>query len=310
MSAAELQLHDIDKLNNIVKLKLKQFVADFNVNKIPLSPEVKEVLHSKAPGQQPMSRVCAMNINSLIVIAFLSTVILVFLVLLSKLSTVYHRRNKLLPLFWMAVCVFKILREYQHPANILLSAVFMFFWYDFFSGLLHIVLDNPEFIPFPVLGTPCLEFQWHHHIPMDLASKHFLETCGDLNTVTCLLGVIYFAVSDLSSVGTCLAAFKVLFAYFGQYCHCMAHTPAHRRPAWVSALQRAGVMVSPQEHGRHHQTYDDNFCIGSGVCNPLVSWCTRTLPANKYFWLASFLLCAGLDVVVLNHVLVRYLDFE
>jgi hypothetical protein len=222
---------------------------------------------------------------------------------------VYHRRYKWLPPCWMAFCVYKVLSQYEHPGNILISFVFMFFWYDFFSGLLHIVLDNPEFIKLPVIGTPCLEFQWHHHIPLDLASKDFLETCGDLNTVTCVLGTIYFGVCNLSSIGCCLAGCKVLFAYFGQYCHCMAHTPVSRRPGWVISLQDAGVMVSSQEHGVHHQTYDDNFCIGSGVCNPLITWCTRNLTANKYFWLISFLLCASCDVAILNYVLCKYFNF-
>jgi hypothetical protein len=209
----------------------------------------------------------------------------------------------------MAFCIYKIGPQYQHPANIILSAVFMFFWYDFFSGLIHIVLDNPEFIKFPLIGTPCLEFQWHHHIPLDLSSKDFLETCGDLNTVSCCLGAIYFGVLDLSSIGCCMACFKMLFAYFGQFCHCMAHTPANRRPAWVEVLQNNGVMVSPLEHGVHHKTYDDNFCIGSGICNPLITWCTKNMPANKYFWLISFLLCASLDVLAINYVLCRYFDF-
>lgn len=51
MSAAELQLHDIDKLNNIVNTKLKKFVADLTTNKTPLTPEVKEVLNSKIQGK-------------------------------------------------------------------------------------------------------------------------------------------------------------------------------------------------------------------------------------------------------------------
>jgi palmitoyl-[glycerolipid] 3-(E)-desaturase len=199
--------------------------------------------------------------------------------------------------------------QYEHPGNILFSGIFMFFWYDFFSGLLHIVLDNPDFIPFPLLGTPCLEFQWHHHIPLDLASKHFLETCGDLNTVATILGTLFFTFIDKSSIICCLACFKLLFAYFGQFCHCMAHTPAHRRPAWVETLQNSGIMVSPLEHGVHHKTYDDNFCIGSGICNPLITWCTKNLPANKYFWLVSFLLCAVADVPFFDYILRNYFGF-
>lgn len=205
----------------------------------------------------------------------------------------------------MAVSVYHLALQYEHPGYILLSGVLMFFWYDFYSGLLHIVLDNPEFIQYPVLGTPCLEFQWHHHIPLDLASKDFLQTCGDLNTVASIFGVLFFAFLNNSSIVCCLACFKFLFAYFGQFCHCMAHTPASRRPEWVDFLQSWGVMVSPQEHGVHHKTYDDNFCIGSGVCNPLITWCTRNLPQNKFFWLTIFLVCTVFDVSTFEYILVK-----
>lgn len=264
MSATELQLHDIDKLNAIVNKKIKKFVADAATNNSSLSPEVAEVLNSKVP--------------------------------------VYHKRYTWLPVIYTVFCVCKLLSEIVYnPLNVLGSVVFMFFWYDFFSGLLHIVLDNPEFISYPVLGTPCLEFQWHHHIPLDLSSKDFLQTCGDLNTVTTILGGIYFGLLRLSSVGTCLASCKVLYAYYGQLCHCMAHTPVHRRSALVNTLQDWGFMVSPLEHGVHHKTYDDNFCIGSGVCNPAVTWCIKNLPTNKHFWLVAFLVCAVFDVAIFEH---------
>ena len=63
----------------------------------------------------------------------------------------------------------------------------MFFWYDFLSGVLHMVLDNPEFINFPIIDDSCLEFQWHHRIPTDIISKSFLQVCGDLNMIMIML---------------------------------------------------------------------------------------------------------------------------
>jgi hypothetical protein len=60
------------------------------------------------------------------------------------------------------------------------SQVFMYLWVDMYGGILHVVLDTPEFIPLPVLGEPCLEFQWHHLLPHGAAAVHILcsqSTC-------------------------------------------------------------------------------------------------------------------------------------
>ena len=58
----------------------------------------------------------------------------------------------------------------------------MFVYVDLYGGILHIVLDNPEFLRLPLIGTGALEFQWHHTIPDDIVSKTYAEVCGDLNT--------------------------------------------------------------------------------------------------------------------------------
>lgn len=46
-----------------------------------------------------------------------------------------------------------------------LSIITIFIGYDLYSGILHVVLDHPSNIALPILGQPCLEFQWHHAIP-------------------------------------------------------------------------------------------------------------------------------------------------
>jgi palmitoyl-[glycerolipid] 3-(E)-desaturase len=173
-----------------------------------------------------------------------------------------------------------------------------------------VVLDNPDFIHITLLGPPCLEFQWHHHIPKDLASKSFSQTCGDLNVVVFILCTIYLVLFHIrSSVGLCLVGFKLLMAYFGQYCHCMAHTQPSDRPFWVKFLQDNGVMISPVDHNVHHQTYDKNFCIGSGLCNPVIT-ALQHITENKWVWLVAFLLCSSMDVPVFNYLLTSFANFN
>jgi NAD-dependent dihydropyrimidine dehydrogenase PreA subunit len=97
-------------------------------------------------------------------------------------------------------------------------------------------------------------------------------------------------------------------AYFGQLCHCMSHTP-NNRPEWVNILQKAGIMISPKEHGKHHQTYDDNFCIGCGLCNGILSWSRKNVTSNKWAWLVFFFAISLIDVPVMNYLLTKFVGF-
>ena len=263
-------IHDIDKLNDIVTVKMNKFLADAGNSK--LSPEIEAVRSGKV---------------------------------------VYQKRFTWIPIFWIITCGYLVFLQTNHPASVIVAFLIMFFWYDFFSGMLHIVLDNPAFITIPVLDAPCLEFQWHHHIPFDIASKSFLEVCGDLNVVVFILAVIYMGLFQIRNpVGLSLTSFKLFMAYFGQYCHRMAHTAVNQRPWIVMKFQDCGIMISADDHGGHHRTYDDNFCIGSGICNPLITWLLKSVTKNQWVWLTAFLLGAAFDVPVYNYILVHYAGFK
>lgn len=107
----------------------------------------------------------------------------------------------------------------------------------------------------------------------------------------------------------CLIAWKVIFAYFGQLCHCMSHMPPHNRPEWVLFLQKNHLMISPREHMIHHSNYNDNFCIGSGVCNPLIST-MKSYSSNRWLWLGIFAVCFFSDIPVANYLFCYYAGFD
>jgi hypothetical protein len=46
------------------------------------------------------------------------------------------------------------------------ALVIMWFSVDLFGAVLHVVLDTAAFVNFPLIGAGCLEFQWHHAIPV------------------------------------------------------------------------------------------------------------------------------------------------
>lgn len=278
---------EIDRLNAIVRQKTQELVLEASKTGTALSPEVQAVV------DKPEDRV-------------------------------YKERWTFLPFMWFALSTCMILFcksskssdssiELNSPLTVLLCFVFEFFWYDLFSGVLHVVLDNPDFIHntkqmgFPILHEPCLEFQWHHHIPFDLTVKSFLETCGDLNMIVAILfgvfGTIgYFKPDPYNPTFVCLVGWKLIMSYFGQLCHCMSHMPLPYIPKWVTTLQNWGLMVSNKEHMRHHKNYDDNFCIGCGIANPLIA-SLRGITTNKWVWLGFFGLMLVGDVPLANHLL-------
>jgi hypothetical protein len=172
----------IRRLNALVDEKVAQFVEDAKRTGEPLPVEVTAVLSG---------------------------------------DVVYKDRIIWVPLFYMFLAAVILAAHVpSHPLTIAAAAVVSFFWYDVFSGILHKSLDDPDFIALPVLREPCLEFQWHHHIPHDLASKPFLQVCGDLNLVMTVLFVAYVCPGVgfcyRSPTALCLVASKILMAYFGQ----------------------------------------------------------------------------------------------
>jgi len=57
--------------------------------------------------------------------------------------------------------------------------------------------------------------------------------------------------------------------------HQWAHMPSP--PAFVRWLQRRGIILSREQHGRHHaEPYVINYCIATG-------WCNRVLTSTRFF---------------------------
>lgn len=267
---------EIERLNYLVKQKVEKFIADSVRSGKPLSVEVEAVV--------------------------------------SRNVTIYKERWIWVPLIISSASIVTLLYYLTSPLTVLVAAIFSFLWYDLFSGVLHVVLDNPEFVKYPILCDPCIEFQWHHHIPSDLACKPFLQVCGDLNLIITVILTAYFTpyvgFGYYTPMALCLVSSKILMAYYGQLCHCMSHMPPHKTPNWVRLLQNSGLMISSREHMIHHTFYDDNFCIGSGSCNFLISWCLKNITSNKWCWLGFFVFTLFADVPIANYFFCRFLTFE
>ena len=133
--------------------------------------------------------------------------------------------------------------------------------------------------------------------------------CGDLNLCVILLTFAYlnpwigFGYYDFRSpMALALVSSKILFAYYGQLSHCMSHMPPANRPSWVRVCQDYGITIAPKEHMIHHNNYNDNFCIGSGICNPLISFIKRHVIDQQWVWIFILGSCFFFDVPVAKSV--------
>mmetsp|Transcript_2996 Transcript_2996/g.6357 ORF Transcript_2996/g.6357 Transcript_2996/m.6357 type:complete len:317 (-) Transcript_2996:666-1616(-) len=269
-SRKEERLRQIDALNDRVTKLTKAAIANSQKSGIPLDPEY---VHA----QQPMT-------------------------ILIAGTPVYQLRSAELVYLYttMALCLIAVGASKISLAATVLSMVTMFVGYDLYSGVLHVVLDHPGNIALPILGQPCLEFQWHHAIPDDLVRKDFVDVCGDLNVVVLILTAINLVLLDIqnaSGVAMVVGGMKLVMAYFGQFSHRSAHSFGMSRAPVADWLQAKGFMISPKDHMAHHKPpHDLDFCL-IGLCNPVID-VMRSVTTNNALWLALFLVWSIFDVVL------------
>jgi hypothetical protein len=214
-------------------------------------------------------------------------------------APVYQKRSALLVYLYAISASLLILKGISllHPVTSLLCLVTMFLGYDLYSGILHVVLDHSENIALPVLGQPCLEFQWHHAIPDDIVRKDFVDVCGDLNVVVLILAAINLYLLDVNSgVSMVIGGLKLWMAYFGQFSHKSAHSFGTSRADLATWLQKNSLMISAKEHMAHHKPpHDIDFCL-IGACNPIID-ALRSTTTNNVAWLTLFFFWSIFDLV-------------
>jgi hypothetical protein len=215
-------------------------------------------------------------------------------------SPVYQIRSAAVVYFYVALMTGLILYGMSQQ-SLLESALCLavgFLAYDLYSGVLHVVFDHPGNIALPVLGQPCLEFQWHHMVPDDLVRKDFVDVCGDLNVAVAILMGVNLCLLDLSkSVALTAGGLKLAMAYYGQFSHRSAHSIGPRLTGVAKFLQDNGLAISVKDHRSHHQApYDEDFCL-IGICNPFLDALRRLVPIqHATLWLIFFVALSVFDV--------------
>jgi ubiquitin-conjugating enzyme E2 variant len=205
-----------------------------------------------------------------------------------------------------ALC-WSLYRVVQSPPSLLqgvLLLVACFFLTDLISGLLHVVLDNPRSLEVKPLYKLAIGFQRHHENP---ATIFEMSLYNHLYVMHLPLAA-FFVVTALLGHELYLLSYVVMFAmlHLMQMAHRWSHQPADDVPRPVAALQRAGVLLDKPHHDEHHTPpYSKNFCIMTGMADPLLNVAVRRLGGTSHWWNAAFL-TAALTPAFIAFLLIRF----
>ena len=164
----------------------------------------------------------------------------------------------------------------QFHIPILLGAVFLgYLAADFVSGMVHWLADRYFSPETPVIGsTFIVPFREHHADPKDITRVDFIQTNGHNSLVTIpVLGIFHLLPIESGSwwaIGLFSATLSLsTWIFLTNQFHKWAHVDTV--PKWVRPFQKIRICLDVDVHELHH-TYpnDTNYCITSGVLNPLL----------------------------------------
>ncbi|MGB5810573.1 MAG: fatty acid desaturase CarF family protein [Polyangiales bacterium] len=208
---------------------------------------------------------------------------------------VYQSRFKPFVAVILAVCIYGIVQT-PNPIALLATFLFMYLYIDFYSGVLHVVLDNPRFVNLPLIGVPCVEFQWHHTFAYDIATRRLFDVWGDLNVLLLAKSLFLFGICGFTPAAFTVAGVGYSLGYMNQFSHRLTHTAPRHRPKAATWLQEHHVLLQPAIHQEHHTNHEVSFPVLSGHSRGVIQRMLRVVP-NGYPWLVLFLLLTAFDLV-------------
>ena len=145
---------------------------------------------------------------------------------------------------------------------------------DLGTGFYHWGVDNYGGPDTPLVGNQIAAFQGHHTRPWIILHREFSNNTYQICKPALPLLLAYAAASEglgLSGEADVLTASFTAFVVLSQTLHGWSHGSKAALPPWVLAMQDLGVFISRQAHAEHHTApFEGNYCIVSGVWNPLL----------------------------------------
>jgi plasmanylethanolamine desaturase len=177
----------------------------------------------------------------------------------------------------LAFLTFRIVGAMTHKRDLVglgVAALVGYLVADFLSGFVHWAGDTVGDETTPVFGPNFVRpFRYHHVDPKDITRHDFIETNG--NNCIVVAPVLIFLVLTMPRITGpyFYAAVVVAFTSWFVFCTNQFHKWAHddSPAAWIRALQRMGLILSPEHHAIHHASpQNKSYCITVGWMNPLL----------------------------------------
>lgn len=161
--------------------------------------------------------------------------------------------------------------KYKYPNFIKL--ILTYYFVDLLSGIVHIYLDdykgNNSFILPHARG-----FQRHHEDPKEFTTRGIIRVLSEPSIAVLFLNLInsYF-LNLYFLIFTILVNIVQLTHY---QAHCINHKTFGKNTMYIfKFLQYAHIILPTKAHSKHHDTFDNNFCILNGWANPFLNLCYR-----------------------------------
>ncbi|MCO5575241.1 hypothetical protein L7F22_029040 [Adiantum nelumboides] len=154
--------------------------------------------------------------------------------------------------------------------GVVVAAVGAYIAADLATGIYHWGVDNYGDARTPIFGPQIDAFQGHHKRPWTIAKRQFANNIHALARPATFSLAPFLLLPCPAYVDSFLAVFLSCVVYSQQF-HAWAHTKKKDVPTLVTLLQDSGLLVSRKMHGSHHRPpYNVNYCIVSGLWNPLL----------------------------------------
>jgi hypothetical protein len=192
-----------------------------------------------------------------------------------------------------------MLRNALSPVNGLLllgSAVYI----ELFSGLLHIVLDNPLFVTWPLLGPQCESFQTHHVSPTRILTLPWFGYLCEHHTIIVVMLVcsLFLGSPKHRRPVRVFSLYAVGMSELMMASHRWTHMRPTATPWLVQGGQWLGLLMPVRMHSYHHVTYDTNFAIFTGWLNWPLNVATQVVHPHSRVWLAGLIAVCAMPAVL------------
>ena len=174
----------------------------------------------------------------------------------------------------LAILAVRVWRAVDDTPSGALSVVLMlaagYLLADLLTGFVHWFCDTFFDETTPIIGPAVIApFREHHRDPLLMTRHGFLELTGSSFRCFAPLLALYVWLGDWMPASANAFVFALATgAVATNLLHRWAHDPAP--PAMARLLQRAGLVLTPGRHARHHQPpYAAAYCVTSGWMNPL-----------------------------------------